>query len=268
MLTFSKLGNYGHLGNQMFQFAALRGIADNRGFDWAIPSQELFGTNYPLRSSIYECFELKSLEGRTSSSNQNAISEKSFEFDEDLYNNCPDDSDLEGYFQSQKYFKNIESSIKEDFTFKQSIMDRAQDLIKNFNQGKTVSVHIRRTDYVGNDYHHFNLPVGYYSNLIDELGECDLIIICSDDIEWCANQPELINKKNVFFSTENSYVDLALISLCKINIMANSSFSWWGSWLNTNPDRMVFTPKTWFGEAYKNFSLEDLLLTEWVVINN
>ena len=266
MITFSKLGNYGHLGNQMFQFAAIRGIANNRGLDWAIPSKELFGTNYPLRSSIYECFQLKSLNNKSPSNNQNIILEKSFEFDEDLYDNCPDGSDLEGYFQSEKYFKNIESSIREDFTFKQIILDRSQDLMKNFSQGKTVSVHIRRTDYIGNDYYHSNLPIGYYSNLIDGLGECDLILICSDDIEWCANQPELINKKNVFFSRESSYVDLALISMCKINIMANSSFSWWGSWLNINPDRIVFAPKPWFGKAYKDLSLKDLFLPEWIVV--
>ena len=119
MISFNNLGNLGRLANQMFQYAAIRGIAANRGFDFCLPPKQVFGSKDPMVKSsdtnLYDCFKLPSFDiGIT----QNQVFvEQTFAFDETLFNECPDDTDLVGYFQTEKYFKHIADEIRKDFTF-------------------------------------------------------------------------------------------------------------------------------------------------------
>ena len=116
MLSFNKLGKSGRLGNQMFQYAALRGIAANRGFDWVIPPPEAGGigdfgeeNNYCMFDTFKMSHATKEHQG-ISNTQQWAVW-KEFHFNEKLFNECPDNVNLDGYFQSEKYFKNIEKEI-------------------------------------------------------------------------------------------------------------------------------------------------------------
>lgn len=265
-ITFNELGNMGHLGNQMFQYASLRGIAYKNNYNWAIPSKEYFGSRYPLRSSIYDCFELESHTDKNIilSPATGIIYENQYHFNDDLYRNCSDGVDLNGYFQSEKYFEEIKNSIKKDFTFKESIRERAKLLLANIDTEKAVVVHVRRTDYVGN-MHHYNIPISYYLTVLNGIEWKKDIIFISDDIEWCKSQPEFVNLPNVSFSSENPYVDLCLMTMCRTNIIANSSFSWWGGWLNDNKNKIIIAPSQWFGPAL-NHNTKDLIPNDWFLV--
>ena len=120
MITFNNLGNLGRLANQMFQYASLKGIARKHGYDFTIPPKEVFGQHDPLVRSdnlnIYDVFQLDSKNNIQITRNQ-VLAERMHEFDVELFNKCPDNVDLYGYFQSPKYFEHIQDEIKSDFTF-------------------------------------------------------------------------------------------------------------------------------------------------------
>jgi hypothetical protein len=89
-------------------------------------------------------------------------------------------------------------------------------------------------------------------------------MVFSDDIEWCKENLQLEN--STFVSTDSDYVDLCLMSMCNHHIIANSSFSWWGAWLNKNKDKKVVAPNQWFGSAYEHYKLNDLYCENWIII--
>ncbi|MFZ9376592.1 MAG: alpha-1,2-fucosyltransferase, partial [Candidatus Fonsibacter ubiquis] len=101
-ISFNNFGNAGHLGNQMFQYAALKGIAAKHGYEYFIAPKESFGTRYRLLSSIYDAFDMEKC-SKVGITDHPQISEETFNFDQNLFDNCPDNVDLNGYFQSEKY---------------------------------------------------------------------------------------------------------------------------------------------------------------------
>lgn len=255
-IYYNELGNLGHLGNQMFQYASLQGIANNRGFDWKIPPRNNFGKNYPsLRSNIYDCFYLDiNIDNHIGVTESQSISESQHGFDEKLFNTCPDNVNLSGYFQSYKYFEGIKNKIKRDFTFLPSQVDVIP-------QKNTLAIHIRRTDYLGLSNYHTNLLEEYYINSLDSIGEFSEAIIFSDDIDWCKTVPLF---QGFTFSLGDPYFDLQLMSRCDNHIIANSSFSWWGAWLSGSNN--VIAPKDWFGPALNDHDVSGYYLPSWKVI--
>lgn len=253
-ITFSQLGNIGHLGNQMFQYAALRGLADKHGYEWAIPPRELFGSHYPLKSSIYDCFELSSIKesNQAVSAAPQSFQERHFHFDEDLFNNCPDNIDIVGYFQSEKYFKHISNKIVDDFYF-------TEKFEKPFDE--YISLHVRRGDYLNNPSLHPACSVEYYKNGLSIIGSNLPVVIFSDDIDWCKNNIPA----DYYSESNNANKDLFLMANATHNIIANSSFSWWGAWLNQNPDKIVVAPGAWVGPAY-DFDTTDIVPKGWTII--
>lgn len=256
-IYFNSLGNNGHLGNQMFQYAALRGIAHKRGFDWKIPPKSLFGRTYSLRSSIYECFELSSTEDNHTgiSLNSPTMTESNHGYDEWLVSHITDEDNIDGYFQSPKYFNDIEDLIREDFTFKRDIVYGASNPPTDF-----CAMHVRRTDYIGNSLHHTNLTSAYYEKAMEIL-DPKRVIVFSDDQEWC--------RAHKFFgkfivSSNNEYVDLYLMQNATQHIIANSSFSWWGAWLAKS--KHVVAPSNWFGPALSHLNTDDYYLDGWNIV--
>lgn len=252
-IYFKELGNLGHLGNQMFQYAALRGIAAKHNYEWAIPSKHEFGSRYPLKSSIYEVFQLSSMNIFNTIIPQSleTIEETHFHFDPNIFNNCPDNRNINGYFQSYKYFEGIEDEIIKDFT------------PKNFkdSQGDYICVHVRRGDYINLPNHHPACSLEYYKNAMEIFGK-DKFVILSDDLGWCREQ-EIF--KDCIIPDESSVKDdMSKMINAKSIITANSSFSWWGAWLNKNPDKIVISPERWFGDAYSNYNMEDIRPKEWM----
>ena len=120
MISFNNIGNLLRLANQMFQYASLKGIARNRGFEFTIPPEDVFGQNDPLVKTsplnIYNVFENIS-KNKIEIVRNPMLQERMHEFDEELFRSCPDNVDLFGYFQSPKYFEHVKDEIKNDFKF-------------------------------------------------------------------------------------------------------------------------------------------------------
>jgi hypothetical protein len=265
MISFNNLGNLGRLANQMFQYASIKGIAINRGHQFCIPPKGSFGVNdLNVRGSdttLHDCFNLQNV-------NQDIIinpvvQESGFHFDENIFNNCPDDVDLLGYFQSEKYFKHIEDEIRKDFTFNDDLIETCDSFIKdNFVYRDVISLHIRRGDYVSNPNHPVQ-TLEYYREALSLLPDLPVIIF-SDDSDWC-NQQEIFSSDKFAVSEGNATdADLCLMSLCKYHIIANSSFSWWGAWLAKS--EKVISPKNWFGGDCSKNNTKDLYLSDWIIL--
>ena len=173
---------------------------------------------------------------------------------------------LEGYYQSEKYFFDNKKEILEMFSFKEEVIDRVYKDYKEIlsNNRPKVSMHLRRGDYLNWPKHHPVLDVTYFSNSKKIFPDNSLFLVFSDDPEWCkTNFP---TGDYIFIEGQKDYEDLCLMSLCDHNCIANSTFSWWGAWLNKNPDKIVVSPENWFGPAYSHFNTGDLHCPGWIKI--
>lgn len=256
MISYNSLGTAGRLGNQMFQYASLKGIAKHNGYDFCIPESINAEMDSRINHQLFLAFDLKNI--NVGYLNAPDFDEQHFHFNPDVYENCPDNVNLTGYFQSYRYFEDIENEIKSDFTFKN---------INNFinvDCSEYTSIHVRRGDYLNFAAYHPTCDLFYYYEAMKIIGLKNKFIIFSDDIEWCKQQ-EIFQKNCYFSETGNNINDLYLMSKCKNNIIANSSFSWWGAWLNDNSDKIVISPEKWFGPAI-NHNLKDLRPKDWFVI--
>lgn len=265
MITFNYLGNLGRLGNQMFQYASLRGIAANRGFDFSIPPERVFGEIDPnvknSDTSIYTTFNLGKYNKINNSILYERIEESTYHFDENIFNNCPDNVDLYGYFQTEKYFKHIEDEIRKDFTFSEELIKDCSDFIDGIDvDRKVISLHIRRGDYLNLQSFHPTLPMEYYEQALKEFPELPVLVF-SDDPEWCLNQPLFDSDRFLISELNTADFDMCIMSMCKYHIMANSSFSWWASWLSQSEN--VIAPKVWFGPSLSHKNTSDLYCNGW-----
>lgn len=261
MIGISHLGRIGRIGNQCFQYASLRGIAAKHNYDFCIP--EVNYKNEWVDHQLFEGFTLKNLKYRQMLSG-NYYQEKQFHYDEEYVNNCPDNVNLYGYFQSEKYFEHIEDSIREDFTFKPEILEPCKEAFEDFD--KVISLHVRRTDYVEKSADHPPCSLDYYKDALEYFDKDLPVLVFSDDIEWCKHQ-KLFEPDRFMFS-ENTWnlVDLCTMSLCDFHIIANSSFSWWGSYLAKS--KKTVAPKKWFGDSgyTANHNTQDIYRKDWIVI--
>jgi hypothetical protein len=264
MISFNNLGNLGRLGNQMFQYASLRGIAANRGFDFCIPSEHVFGvSDSNVKNStcnIHNVFNLSSVKCEITSNR--IVQESSYHFDEDLFNYCDDDVDLYGYFQTEKYFKSIEEDIKKDFTFSEELLNSCSEFIEQISStNKIISLHVRHGDYLNLQSYHPVPSIEYYSKALSLLPDLPVMLF-TDDPEWCLEQ-ELFDSDRFLLSQSNeANVDMCMMSLCSHHIIANSSFSWWGAWLAKS--QKVIAPKVWFGPSLVDKNTDDLYCKEWI----
>ncbi|MEI8232356.1 MAG: alpha-1,2-fucosyltransferase [bacterium] len=177
---------------------------------------------------------------------------------------------LRGFWQSEKYFVDYRDQILHDFTFKHKVSQKTGQLLLQIKSSDSVAVHIRRGDYVtskaANSYHGTCSPT-YYLSASKVMGKHvahPTFYIFSDDPDWCRDNIKL-NGNFIYVSHnhgQQSWEDMLLISRCQHQIIANSSFSWWGAWLNTNPDKIVIAPKKWVND--KNLDTSDLLPGTWI----
>lgn len=187
--------------------------------------------------------------------------------------------ELYGYWQSSKYFDHNRGKIIELFTeFKKEIQ---KDLDKIFNyKGKTIALHIRRGDYVQLQHAHVVQDIKYYEQALERmakeleyetveaLNKDYRVMVFSDDIDWCKTVDLFKSLKNVKYMARNPPIeDMYLMSMCDHHIIANSTFSWWGAYLNTNEDQKVMAPSKWFNPNYKKPSeWKDIYCEKWIVI--
>lgn len=281
----------GGLGNQMFQWAfgsMLEEMTDAKLY----LDMSYFSNNYARQFQL-DIFELKpkvitdfitklklaiiwklrkNISG-TSLFGYKIYSEPHLHFDTNI-SKIKKNTFVEGFFQSESYFKMIKGKIKEDFNFKQLPDEENQKIISKMMGENSLSVHVRRGDYVQKQRYQelfATCSLDYYKNAVDYITQNHpepVIYIFSDDISWA--------KKNIRFPYKciyishnigaKSYEDMRLMSMCKHNIIANSSFSWWGAWLNRNPDKIVIAPKKWFNDD--TIIQTDIIPNEWVRIEN
>lgn len=178
---------------------------------------------------------------------------------------------LTGYWQSEKYFLSHAAVIRAEFTFKSQLASRNAQLAEQISRVNAVSLHVRRGDYANNPKTtatHGLCSMDYYRAAIRHVAERvdrPNFIVFSDDIPW-ARENLAIAHPCVYVDHNHgveSYNDMRLMSLCRHHIIANSSFSWWGAWLNTRSDKIVVAPKKWF---VQKIDVSDLLPADWTAI--
>jgi hypothetical protein len=279
-ISYNRLGSNGRLGNQMFQYAALRGIAENRKFDWLIPKPDSYGdSNYGL----FDCFMMKSVqENNFGILNSQSISTGEFHFIQEFFDNCPDNVNLHDYFTSEKYFSNVKDIIRKDYTFKDEILSPCKEIMDDLEN--PIFLHVRRGDYLVKPEAHPACTIYYYEKALEYFDKESPVLVFSDDIDWCRKQ-ELFQDDRFMLSEYNEkysqtcdtlygrqqalipYFDLCLMSLCTGGIIANSTMSWWGAWLIENPTQPIIAPNPWFGPMYSHYNMSDLLPESWIEVN-
>jgi hypothetical protein len=187
------------------------------------------------------------------------------------FSSFPKNTYLEGFWQSEKYFKSIASVIRSDFQLKEPLDLKNTKWMNEIVNSESVSIHVRRGDYVSGlgQQSHVSCDLMYYQKALDLIKQKKSNIkayVFSDDLDWCKanlkfNEPTFYVESN---QKQNFEVDMILMSHCKHNIIANSSFSWWAAWLNLNDEKLVVAPKNWFADVTLNN--KDLLPKEWITL--
>ena len=283
----------GGLGNQLFQYAVARCLALKRNTELKIDMSSF--KEYTLRRYSLSHFniieniaseaEINLLKTETATFLERLTSKvlrKPFLFQSDIcerYHHydpeimkLPNNSYLDGYWQSEKYFQAIADIIRSDFTIKKEPDAINKEYAEKITSSTSVSIHIRRGDYVENPSAsriHGTCDLGYYCRSLEYISSqitSPHFFIFSDDPEWASSN--LIIPYLSTYVTHNdalNYVeDFRLMRLCKHHIIANSSFSWWGAWLCNNKDKIVIAPNKWFNVASRN--TKDLIPDPWIRI--
>lgn len=271
----------GGLGNQMFQYAAGLRLAKRLGtrvcvdLSW-LNSQDKLGVitkrDYelgifgikPMNDSLWLKLRLKA---------QRPIlfKDSGMRYNPD-FKKLRGNVILEGFWQSVKYFEGAEEDIFAVFRFPETISVQNRRVLKTIEDWASVSVHVRRGDYANDPQtkkFHGLQPLDYFqkaSALIKKRVDSPHFFVFSDDPEWCRKNLKLGAKTT--FVTGNtgakSYEDMRLMAACKHNIIVNSSFSWWGAWLNQSPNKIVIAPRKWWHEKTLNSS--DVIPEDWVTL--
>lgn len=274
------------LGNQLFMYAAAKSLAQHHGTcvkldirgnwnPWRKFGLHHFNTDIKLASAEEIASVRPSLIRRLASrlgvpDRQNRASyyrEPHFHFDPHFFK-TPSDCYLHGYFQSCRYFESIEKILRQEFVIQPRFIQHLNEKATELGSGNSVAVHIRRGDYVGDrqywvlDKHYYVSAVSFLRSRIKNLR----IYYFSDDPRWVREHMTGSDLSGEIISgqcTKSNIEDLFLMSRCTHNIIANSTFSWWGAWLNEHPNRQVVAPKRWFQTLPHN--TKDLIPVGWYI---
>lgn len=248
----------GGLGNMMFQLAAGYALSMETNNKFFIHPHEIGGMVHKHPTTYLQNI-FKKIKVLDESKSFEEVSHTVFHF-EPIKASGYKDILLSGGFQSYKYFEKYAKDIQDLFSYSP---DTASSLQSKYSTKNKVSIHVRRGDYISLPNHHHNLSIAYYLNAINYFKGFEFLVF-SDDIQWCKEN----FKGNNFTFVENTsdVEDLYLMSNCSHNIIANSTFSWWGAWLNKNTDKKVVYPSKWFGPVYKDFKTSDLFPDEWICL--
>lgn len=283
----------GGLGNQLFQFALGRHLAIRNKTELKFDITDLLDHrpkgNFTLRHLSMDAFDV-SFERATDKDlnkfhlkpqnffqfhlgkflrkiNKHQIYQEKGSFYDPEILKAGKRSYIDGYWQSEKYFKEIEPIIRNDLQLKKPLPSAALKQLDHISNENAVSLHIRRGDYVTNILAKQllgTLSLDYYQTSIQWIAQKvrdPYFFIFSDDMDWVKKNLDL-NYPFKIIEGNPEYVDLYLMSKCKHNIIANSSFSWWGAWLNANPEKIVICPKNWYADT--TYKSPDLKPQAWI----
>lgn len=269
----------GGLGNQMFQYAAARRLAERHRTELVL---ELSGfESYSLRRYELDAFkianrimtlvEVDSWARRCAEQGGSVayLKEPHFHFFPGLLS-APPDAFLEGYWQSERYFADIAPVLRQAFTLRAPLDHPNRALLASIEETESVSIHVRRKDYVDNPHTHAvhgTCGLDYYDASIDRVRaetKVPHFFVFSDDPPWAAAYlaPRVSAPCTVVLGNAGrGVIDLTLMRHCRHHIVANSSFSWWGAWLCENPGKIVLAPRRWF--ASSDLDARDLVPPSW-----
>lgn len=286
----------GGLGNQMFQYASAIGIAASHDRDLLmdLSSFEVYETwpyqldcmnipqdiyrgqvlGKPLPKTVTEKV-LRKLGMKGHNLNEEVYQETQFHFNPNVMHLKEQQILLEGYFQSPLYFNNVESIIRERFALKGQFTTKAEQIKEIIAKAtKPISIHVRRGDYLSSAASgvHGSLSLDYYFRSIELMkrlvGESATFFVFSDDKEYIKEAFSEVS--NVFFVESDPvapWEDMHLMAHCQHNIIANSSYSWWGAWLNSSKDKRVIAPAKWFSsEKLSSCNVLDLYPDDWILL--
>jgi len=281
----------GGLGNQMFQFAF--GYAVSKESNSKIKLEVSGFNSYNQRHYALDLFNVKEnselkpkydfLINKINSKHNSLLSKVSskllrellrftkfyfqererFVFDQNVFN-IKTNTFFYGYWQNEKYFKKYRKELLEIFKLK-GIHSQTKEYQQKIIKSESVSLHIRRGDYLNSI--HGTCDMKYYKQAVTEILKINKqanFFIFSDDISWVKNNLDFIDHKTLVLLESDipDHEEMYLMSQCKHNIIANSSFSWWGAWLNQNSDKKVIAPKKWFNSS--TLDTKDLIPASWV----
>lgn len=268
----------GRLGNQLFEYATGKVVSLITGAALVlnISSENAINTNENsiFQLNIVEAQQKFSTEGRYSFSEKIRIKEKNYKDVKKILKHSTEKRVLiDSYFQNERYFKKYKTQIKKMFVPKTKLSSRYYNYLYEVKKVNSVSIHIRRGDYLQFNNIYVNLSKPYYTRAIRYINKkikTPVFYVFSDDIEWCKqHQKEILPSKYkyVFVDQLNAIEALFLMSKCKHNITANSTFSWWAAWLNDYRKKIVITPLTWFHKKPKALNY-DIPPNSWVKLKS
>lgn len=291
MITISLSGG---LGNQMFQYAAAKALATRLNTTLVIDLYTLEKkTQATKRYFELDIFDIQAEKRNTT---KGKVLNKIFPFVQrhrkffslfgfftdtaailyqPSFESLKGNITMMGNFQNEQYFKNIKDSIRQDFKFNKPLKGKNVELAKKLENVNSISIHIRRGDYITNKGAATNFVTcdkSYYDNAINYILKAvsnPEFFIFSEDFEWIKENLNFENHPVTFVDwnkERDSHIDMQLMSLCKHNIIANSSFSWWSAWLNVNANKMVIAPSKWFQDETKNILLDKFYPEGWIKI--
>lgn len=239
----------GGLGNQAFQIAATIGLAVKHGVNYKIPEHSVNTTIW--QTYFHHLPKLLPTDKITSFYKEPSHAYNEIPY---TYGMC-----LDGYFQSEKYFNNCRSTIVDLFT----------NGYPSNRIHKTVGIHVRRGDYLIFPTKHPVVTMQYLSNAVCYFTNRNYryFMVFSDDMAWCKenlNTDRFPECKFTYSEGNPPKKDMILLSQCEHQIIANSTFSWWGAWLNRNPQKIVIAPEIWFGKGNAHLETKDILPVEWI----
>lgn len=259
----------GGLANILIQMAAIKSMAIDNDVDCSFPNLDkqldLLNNDMTYNPKIKHAYEYNIMfEHMNVSAPTKELPIIKFPFEYETISLPNEDVFVDGFFQSEKYFTHNRVKLLEWFKIPESINEKITNKYSKLLEQRTTGIHVRRGDYVRHPNHHPVQTREYYLEGIELLKDkTDLFIVFSDDIPWCKENLTIPNI--VFIENERDYVEIYLMSLCNNNIISNSSFSWWGAWLNTNENKIVIGPKIWFGPAI-TFVSKDIIPETWIKI--
>lgn len=286
----------GGLGNQMFQYAFGRYLSLKNNsklvLDLSFLIKRPVGVDYTFRNYELSEFDIKAdIQNTTNKLYQNILSKiigkfKILQllnvvkfpviiFQKDFkplkkYLNFNGNYYLDGFWQSELFFKEFETQIRQDFIFKSEIHNQCKSFVSEIYHNNSVCLHIRRGDFLKNKENkntHGLCSVDYYKkaiNYINENVENPVFFVFTDDFQW--SKSEFKNDNFKFFDFQdfqsNAVLNLQIMTQCKHFIISNSSFSWWAAWLSENKNKVVIAPKTWFAD--KNIDFSNVVPEDWI----
>lgn len=251
----------GGLGNLLFQIATTYALAKRHGLEvyFDLEQQVSSVTKHFDSLDVYKTNIFSRLPLGPKQKHRNRYKEPFFHYKE-----IPPKKDLflHGYFQSYRYFDDQKEHILKLFESSHEFSLRIKKKYGEILDKDTVSLHIRRGDYLKFQQIHPVQEIDYYKKGLRQLNSKGSVLIFSDDIQWCKKH---FSKSYYFIEGQSDVADLYLMALCPYNIICNSSFSWWAAYLNKNPNKKVIAPKHWFGPSVKH-NIKDLYCKDWILL--